>query len=216
MSNKQPVVSLRTVAERVGLAACSVSAVLNNSPASRAIPQPTKDRVFRAAAELNYRPNLWARSLRTKRTRLVAAITSDIGLAPVARVLAAVQSQLHRKGYLLAVRSLDCSAGYHNLSGELQQRGIEGVVAVDAALPAEFSSPIASVDLDSMSLSLLEPLTEDMQAWLSQLGQSAAETVIRQIEKATVSRRIKVTPTVPNAYFGLQTLVTGPETRDRA
>jgi DNA-binding LacI/PurR family transcriptional regulator len=40
-----------------------------------AIPQRTKDRVFRAAAELNYRPNLWARSLRTKRTRMVAAIT---------------------------------------------------------------------------------------------------------------------------------------------
>ena len=78
MSDKQPAVSLRTVAERVGLAVCSVSAILNNTPASMAIPRRTKDRVFRAAGELNYRPNLWARSLRTKRTRLVAAITSDI------------------------------------------------------------------------------------------------------------------------------------------
>src|ERR1700676_5653859 len=87
LSDKQAAVSLRTVAERVGLAACSVSAILNNTPASRAIPQRTKDRVFRAAAELNYRPNLWARSLRTKRTRRVAAITSDIGLAPAPPVI---------------------------------------------------------------------------------------------------------------------------------
>src|ERR1700675_1169485 len=110
LSDKQTMVSLRTVAERVGLAACSVSAILNNTPASAAIPQRTKDRVFRAAAELNYRPNLWARSLRTKRTRLVAAITSDIGLAPVARVIAGVQRLLHRRGYLLALGTFDCSA----------------------------------------------------------------------------------------------------------
>ena len=34
MSDKKAVVSLRTVAERVGLAPCSVSAVLNRTPAS--------------------------------------------------------------------------------------------------------------------------------------------------------------------------------------
>ena len=55
-------VTLKTVAERVGLAPCSVSAILNNTEASRAIPQRTKDRVYRAASELNYRPNYWARS----------------------------------------------------------------------------------------------------------------------------------------------------------
>jgi DNA-binding LacI/PurR family transcriptional regulator len=103
LSDKKAVVSLRTVAERVGLAPCSVSAILNNTPASGAIPQRTKERVFRAVAELNYRPNLWARSLRTRRTRLVAAITSDIGRAPVARVVAGVQNLLHRRGYLLAL-----------------------------------------------------------------------------------------------------------------
>jgi DNA-binding LacI/PurR family transcriptional regulator len=216
VSDKQAVVSLRTVAERVGLAACSVSAVLNNTPASRAIPQRTKDRIFRAAAEMNYRPNLWARSLRTKRTRLVAAITSDIGLASVARVLAGVQSLLHRRGYLLAVRPLVCTSGCQNISVELQQRGIEGVVAIDATLPPELRIPVASVELDSITL--LEPFTGDMRTWLVQLGESAAETVLRQIEKGSVPRRIKVTPKVPNAYFGLShaALRADVETGERA
>ena len=49
--------NLRAVAERVGLAPCSVSSVLNNAPAAQAIPQSTKERIFKAAAELNYRPN---------------------------------------------------------------------------------------------------------------------------------------------------------------
>ncbi len=216
MSDKKAVVSLRTVAARVGLAACSVSAVLNNTPASRAIPQRTKDRVFHAAAELNYRPNLWARDLRTKRTRLIAAITSDIGLAPVARVLAGVQSLLHRRGYLLALGTWDCNSGWHNISVQLQQRGIEGIVAIDATLPPELELPVASVDLDCMTI--LEPLAEDMRTWLSELGVSAAETVLRQIEKETVPRRMKIAPKLPNAYFDLANASLGPEgnARERA
>lgn len=201
MSDKQAAVSLRTVAERVGLAACSVSAILNNTPASMAIPQPTKDRVFRAAGQLNYRPNLWARSLRTKRTRLVAAITSDIGRAPVARVLAGVQKLLHRRGYLLALGTFDCTSEWQNISVALQQRGIEGVVAIDLILPPDLAVPVASVDLNFMTL--LEPLSETTQAWLSELGESAGETVLRQIEKKTISRRTVVVPKLPLNYFSV-------------
>jgi DNA-binding LacI/PurR family transcriptional regulator len=201
VSDKKAVVSLRTVAERVGLAPCSVSAVLNNTPASLAIPQKTKDRVFRAAGELNYRPNLWARSLRTKRTRLVAAITPDIGRAAVARVVAGVQSLLHRRGYLLALGTFDCSLEWNTISVQLQQRGIEGVIAIDAVLPQELDMPVASVDLEYMTL--LEPLADDMQTWLSEWGASAAETVLRQIEKDTIPRRMKVAPKRPSAYFDL-------------
>ena len=91
---KQTAPNLRAVAERVGLAPCSVSSVLNNAPAARAIPQSTKERIFQAAAELNYRPNFWARSLRTKRTRMVAAITPDFGYPAAARVIAAAQERL--------------------------------------------------------------------------------------------------------------------------
>ncbi len=74
----QPV-TLRTVAEYVGLAPCSVSAVLNNSAAGMSIPQQTKDRVWRAARRLNYRPNYSARALRTRRTYTVAMLMPDIG-----------------------------------------------------------------------------------------------------------------------------------------
>jgi DNA-binding LacI/PurR family transcriptional regulator len=208
LSEKEPVVSLKTVAERVGLAVCSVSAILNGTPASKAIPQPTQDRVFRAAAELNYRPNLWARSLRTKRTRMIAAITSDIGLAPVARVVAGVQSLLQRRGYLLVLRSLDCSSEDRtsdcdsgSISLQLQQRGIEGVVAIGATLPSELKLPIAVVDFEYITL--LEPLADEARIWLSDLGEAAAEAVIQQIERNTTPRRMKIVPRLPNAYFNL-------------
>jgi DNA-binding LacI/PurR family transcriptional regulator len=199
VSDKKAVVSLRTVAERVGLAPCSVSAVLNNTRASWAIPQRTKERVFRAAGELNYRPNLWARSLRTKRTRLVAAITSDIGRAPVAKVIAGVQSLLHRRGYLLVLGAFDCASEWNTIPVQLLQRGIEGVISIDAILPHELELPVASVDLEYIAF--LEPLAHEMQTWLSELGESAAETVLRQIEKESVPRRMKVIPKLAGAFF---------------
>ena len=201
MSNKKSVVSLRTVAERVGLAPCSVSAILNNTPASSAIPQRTKERVFRAAGELNYRPNLWARSLRTKRSRVVAAITPDIGRASVARVVAGVQGLLHRRGYMLALEAFDCGSEWNTIPIQLQQRGIEGVIAIDAILPQNLELPVATVELEYMSFG--EPIADDMRRWLSELGECAAETVLRQIEKDAIPRRMTVVPKLPSAYANL-------------
>jgi len=197
LPEKRPV-NLRTVAERVGLAPCSVSAILNNTPASQAIPQTTKERVFRAAAELNYRPNLWARSLRTKRTRMVAAVTSDLGLGKVARVIAGLQSRFERSGYLLVLGMLDSTDASHTWT-QLQQRGIEGVVAIDASVPCPLDLPAAYVDIGYVNA--IEPLTSEIEAWLSEQGASAAETIIRQIEKDTASKATKVEPKLPPAYF---------------
>ena len=207
------VVSLRTVAERVGLAPCSISAVLNNTPASRAIPQATKDRIFRAAAELNYRPNLWARSLRTKRTRLVAVITPDIGQAAVARVVAGVQRELQRSGYLLALGTFDCNSDWHNISLPLRQRGIEGVIAIDTALPSELELPVVSVDLQH--LTLLEPLEERARTWLSELGKSKVQALLRQIEKVTVRPSTETAPGLPKAYVAAR-LGGDADARERA
>ena len=66
MDNKQDArVTLRTVADFLGLTAGTISAVLNNSRAAHRIPQTTKERIFAAARELNYQPNALARALRT-------------------------------------------------------------------------------------------------------------------------------------------------------
>jgi hypothetical protein len=206
---------LRMVAAHVGLAPCSVSAILNDTPAAKAIPQGTKDRVFRAAAELNYRPNLWARSLRTKRTRIVAAVASDFGRGPVAQVVAGVQRRLHEQGYLLALGSIDF-ADVNHLSAQFRQRGIEGLVAIDTPVPRQLELPIASVELGMAKYA--EPLTAEMRSWLVKIGASAAETIMHQIENQALSRRLKVEGKPPSSYFGwaISESRTAVETRESA
>jgi DNA-binding LacI/PurR family transcriptional regulator len=64
-NNVEPV-TLKTLAECVGLAAGTVSSILNQTPQSLAIPRTTRDRVFAAARKLRYQPNPFARALRTR------------------------------------------------------------------------------------------------------------------------------------------------------
>jgi LacI family transcriptional regulator len=88
MDNKQAErVTLRTVANHLGLTAGTISAVLNNTRASQRIPQPTKDRIFAAARELNYQPNPLARALRTGKSLPAKTDAYDSGLTRGALVI---------------------------------------------------------------------------------------------------------------------------------
>jgi DNA-binding LacI/PurR family transcriptional regulator len=78
-AKKSEKVTLKAVAERVGLAAGTVSSILNRAPQASSLPQGTKDRVFAAARELNYQPNLLARALRMGKTETAAAAARDFG-----------------------------------------------------------------------------------------------------------------------------------------
>jgi len=201
LPDKKSVVTLRTVADRVGLAPCSVSAVLNRTPASSGIPQRTKDRVFRAAALLNYRPNLSARSLRTKRTHMVAVVSMDLGRPPVSRLIAGMERLLRRRGYLLVLGSLDSASQWTNMTVDLQQRGVEGVIAVATNPPRELDMPMVSVDLGFVPLQ--ESLASDMSVWFAELAESAVEALLVKIENKAVPRSSKIVPRLPHPYFNL-------------
>src|SRR5579864_9438681 len=74
---RKPAATLRAVAERVRLTPSTVSHVLNNSPASRSVPEQTKKRIRAAARELNYHPNFFARSLKVKRNYTIGVIAEE-------------------------------------------------------------------------------------------------------------------------------------------
>jgi DNA-binding LacI/PurR family transcriptional regulator len=58
------------VAKLAGVSQTTVSFILNDTPGN-AIPQETRDRVWAAVHELDYRPNVSARNLRTQTTNLI-------------------------------------------------------------------------------------------------------------------------------------------------
>lgn len=87
IANMQSRVTLRTIAEHVGLTPGTISAVLNNTRGADRIPQHTRDRVIAAARELNYSPNPLARALRGSKSASQQMQTSTTGTARGALVI---------------------------------------------------------------------------------------------------------------------------------
>jgi DNA-binding LacI/PurR family transcriptional regulator len=134
------------VAERVGLTPGTVSAVLNNSPSSRNIPQPTRDRIVAAASALNYRPNYFARSLRKKRTNTIGVIAHEIGDAYGALVIAGIENYTRQKDYffITGIHRHDPQL-FEQYSSLLLQRGVEGFITIDLNLPHALPLPTVAV-----------------------------------------------------------------------
>ena len=127
-------VTLRRVAEHVGLAPGTVSAVLNNAPSARSIPEHTRLRIHAAANELKYRPNFLARSLRKKRTYSVGLILEEIGDSYGSMVISGVEAYLRQHNYFfLTVIHRHDATMLRDYSQLLLERGVEGFVTVDTS-----------------------------------------------------------------------------------
>lgn len=61
--------TIKDVAARAGLSTTTVSIIINGKAAEKSIPQTTVDKVHKAMQELNYRPDQYARRLRTGSVR---------------------------------------------------------------------------------------------------------------------------------------------------
>src|ERR1700741_1960949 len=139
-------VNLRELAEHLGLSVATVSLVMNRSPAAKSIPHHTQARVRAAARELNYRPNVMGRMLRQQRSFTVGVIVPEISEGYAAMVLSGVEDHLLQEGYFYFVVShrhrADLIEEYPRL---LQQRAVEGLIAVDTACQKGVPIPMVAV-----------------------------------------------------------------------
>ncbi len=143
---RSTVVTLKIVAQHVGLTAGTVSAVLNDSPSARAIPQETKKRIHAAAKELDYRPNFFARTLRNKRTYTIGVIAEEIGDSYGSLVISGIEEYLRETDYFfLTVVHRHNPELLNRYSQLLVQRGVEGFITVDMQLSEALSLPTVAV-----------------------------------------------------------------------
>ena len=143
---KKPTVTLKSVAEHVGLTASTVSAVLNNSSASRSVPERTKNRILAAARDLKYRPNFLARSLRVQRTYTIGVILAEIGDAYGSVVISGMERYLREQNFFfLTVAHHHDKKLLATYSTMLLERGVEGFITVDTLLTEEPPLPTVAV-----------------------------------------------------------------------
>lgn len=138
--------SLKALAEHLGLSSAAVSRVLNSAPAARSIPPRTQERIFAAAKELNYRPNLFARSLRNRRSQTIGVLIPEMSEGYATLVLSGVEDRLMEAGYFyFLVSHRHRPEMIARAQGLLLERAVEGVIAIDTLLERECPVPTVAV-----------------------------------------------------------------------
>jgi DNA-binding LacI/PurR family transcriptional regulator len=145
--SKQPEkpVSLKQLAAHLGLDPATVSVVLNDVP-GRSIPQTTRDRIKAAARQLNYHPNLLARSLRSRQSKIIGILVPELGDGYHTQVMSGIGDYLINAGYFYFT-------AHHRHKPELVEeymrmfisRGAQGIIAIDTLLDHPISIPVVAV-----------------------------------------------------------------------
>ncbi len=124
-------VTIRDVAEHSGFSSATVSIVLNNAPLARYIPDTTKARIQRAASHLGYRPNLFARSLRGRRSHTVGVMVFDMTDPYCTLVLRGIENTLYQSSFLPILTDVHNERSrFERYLEMLLDRRIEGLVVL--------------------------------------------------------------------------------------
>src|SRR5438046_10762823 len=91
--------TLADIAKESRTSISTASRVLAGGAMARRISAATRERVHEAATKLGYRPNLLARSLRTRKSNTVALLVSDIANQFFGKIASLIEHSFHRHGY---------------------------------------------------------------------------------------------------------------------
>jgi LacI family transcriptional regulator len=144
-------VTLKDVAEEVGVSVNTVSRALTGKPD---VGPETRARVRQAAERLDYTPNLLARSLVQGRTRTVGLVVTDCTNAFYATLIRAVEETVSRYGYglLLATANEDPTKEAAGLR-LLQERRIDGLLLSPVRVEAPHVAALAAEQIPHVLLS---------------------------------------------------------------
>jgi LacI family transcriptional regulator len=100
-------VLLKDVAEYVGVSTALVSYVLNNKEKQARVGDEIARKIRKAAADLNYQPNLIAKSLQSGKTNTIGLIVADISNPFFSSIARIIEDEAMRQGYVVIFGSSD-------------------------------------------------------------------------------------------------------------
>jgi DNA-binding LacI/PurR family transcriptional regulator len=121
-------VTLQEVARRAKVSSATVSRVLNNTGR---VKENARSRVLRAIDELNYHPNLLARTLARGRSRTLGLIVSNLKNPFFLDIFQALEADAHEKGFEVVVANTDYRPEHLVTQAKLMQgRRVAGLAVV--------------------------------------------------------------------------------------
>lgn len=158
--------TLKNVAEAAGVSAATASIVLNGRAEGR-VSEEVANRVIATAKELNYRPNLTARSLRTQESKTIGLISDQIATTPFAgQMLAGAQDVAWRNGWLLLLINTEDDKNFEDTATKaLIQRNVDGFIYA-SMYHREVSIPKSIAERQVVLLDCFEKVMHSIRLYL--------------------------------------------------
>lgn len=103
-------ITIRDIAVKAGVSTATVSRILNNKKTNIPISKHTREKVEQIASELGYSPNIFAKTLRTKRSMLIGVVVWDLTDLYFSEILRGIDNTLHMSGYKMLLNSAEGSS----------------------------------------------------------------------------------------------------------
>lgn len=146
-------VTLKVLAQHLGLSRTTISIVLNDAPQAKTISVQTRQRILQAAKDFNYRPNFLARSLNDGRSYLIGIISPDLSEGYTSGLLAGIEQFLLGTEYQFFIASHHWSEMRIQRTATLfAERSVEGIIIINT--PYQFESNVPTVQIGRQ---LVEP-----------------------------------------------------------
>lgn len=127
------------------LAGVSQSAVSRTFTPGASVSDDTRRKVLAAAQTLGYRPNALARSLITRRSRIVALVMSYLANQFYPLVLERLSQRLQRQGYHVLVFIAEIDEAADGVLAEILEYQVDGIVMASAMLSPTLAGSCAAI-----------------------------------------------------------------------
>jgi DNA-binding LacI/PurR family transcriptional regulator len=182
-------VTLKQIAQRVNVSTSVVSHVLNSPAGNTRVSKQKRELIERVAQELQYVPNLRARSLVTRRTQAIGFVSSR------SYVKNSHKSDAYFHAILNGIEEVCRAAGYKCLYARYEPADIEEIVyprsvrdgSVDGVVfagytPAEALRKLAAMNVPCVQVGTNVEPDSEVQCFTSDLGR-AFERVVRRLRE---------------------------------
>ncbi|MFC7555063.1 LacI family DNA-binding transcriptional regulator [Pseudoroseomonas wenyumeiae] len=139
MSKGREIFRRVTATDVARLAGTSQSAVSRVFTPGASVSPETREKVMAAAAQLGYRPNAIARSLITRRSRIVAVAMAYLNNQFYPDVLEALSDRLQAQGYQILLFTADRHAAADPVLEQVMRYQVDAIVLASTSLSSAFA-----------------------------------------------------------------------------
>jgi len=125
--------SLKDIAQHLGVSTALVSYVINHKEKEARVGPEMVKKIRKAVQEMNYQPNLVAKSLKSGQTKTIGLIVADISNPFFSMITRLIEDEARKQGYVVFFGSSDENAEKsQSLSSVFLNRQVDGFIIAPA------------------------------------------------------------------------------------